>query len=131
MKMNLHDIETHIGKQLKLLRLANKVSQRDLANKMGVTYQQVQKYENGLNKISVSRLWQVCEIFKISPNVLFENILSNTSDVKNADSLIPNKLATSQDMKMIIAFKKIEKSSSRALLIKLCQEMASNSNANE
>lgn len=122
--MDLHEIENHIGKQIKLLRLSRKISQKELAKKMGITYQQVQKYENGLNKISVSRLWQVCEIFEISPNFLFEDILSDEQGAKNAAPLIPNSLATSQDMKLMLAFKKIEDSAKRALMIKLCQAMA-------
>jgi transcriptional regulator with XRE-family HTH domain len=122
--MNLSEIENHIGKQIKLLRLSRKISQKELAKKMGITYQQVQKYENGLNKISVSRLWQVCEIFEISPNFLFEDILSDEQGAKKAAPLIPNSLATSQDMKLMLAFKKIDDSSKRALMIKLCQAMA-------
>lgn len=123
-KMELHEIENHIGKQIKLLRLSRKISQKDLAKKMDITYQQVQKYENGLNKISVSRLWQVCDIFEITPDYLFENILSEDMPVKKKANLIPNTLATSQDMKLMLAFKKIPDNASRALIIKLCQAMA-------
>lgn len=121
--MDLYEIENHIGKQIKLLRLSRKISQKELAKKMGITYQQVQKYENGLNKISVSRLWQVCDIFEVSPNFLFENILDESRKSKKAAPLIPNGLATSQDMKLILAFKKIDDSAKRALMIKLCQAM--------
>lgn len=127
--MNLQDIEMHIGRQIKMLRLARKISQRDLAGRMDITYQQVQKYENGLNKISVSRLWQICEIFEVSPNQLFENVLSTVEDSPKAGTLIPNTLATSQDMKMMMSFQKIQESSNRVLLIKLCQAMAEKSDA--
>ncbi len=124
--MELHEIENHIGKQIKLLRLSRKISQKELAKRMGITYQQVQKYENGLNKISVSRLWQVCDIFDISPNYLFENILDEDVSKAKTANLIPNKLATSQDMKLMLAFKKIDDNANRALIIKLCQAMAGN-----
>jgi len=122
--MDLIDIEKHIGKQMKMLRMANKLSQKQLAEKMDVTYQQIQKYENGLNRTSVSRLWQICNIFSISPNFLFENILDD-SDVKSRKKteLIPNTVATSQDIKMMLAFKSIEETSKRALLIKVCRAL--------
>ena len=107
-----------------MLRLARNISQRDLANRMEVTYQQIQKYENGLNKISVGRLWQICEIFEVAPNQLFENVLSKTQKVRKASALIPNMLASSQDMKMMMAFQKVAEPSNRVLLIKLCQAMA-------
>lgn len=122
--MELDEIERHIGKQMKMLRMANKISQKQLAKTMGVTYQQVQKYENGLNRISVSRLWQICHIFDISPDFLFEGTLgdSRISGKKKAE-LIPNTLATSQDIKMMLAFKNIEETSKRALMIKVCRAM--------
>lgn len=123
--MDLNEIENHIGKQIKMLRLSRKISQKELAKQMGITYQQVQKYENGLNKISVSRLWQVCNIFEISPDYLFESILSEAPRATKAAPLIPNSLATSQDMKLMLAFKKIDDSAKRALMIKVCQAMAS------
>jgi transcriptional regulator with XRE-family HTH domain len=129
--MDLHEIENHIGKQIKLLRLSRKISQKALAKQMGITYQQVQKYENGLNKISVSRLWQICDIFDISPNFLFENILDESQKSKKSKPLIPNSLATSQDMKLMLAFKKIDDSAKRALMIKLCQAMASDEKEDE
>lgn len=119
--MDLEAIEHNIGKQLKMLRIAQKTSQKDLAEKMGITYQQVQKYENGLNRISVSRLWQFCKIFDVSPNYLFESILSEPIDDKSTANLIPNTVATSQDIKMMLAFKNIENSDKRVLIIKLCE----------
>ena len=122
-KMNLNDVENHIGKQIKMLRLSRKITQRDLAEQMSVTYQQIQKYENGLNKISVSRLWQVCEIFQITPDALFEGILTDSEGSHSPGALIPNKVATSQDIKLMLAFKNVESTANRSLIIKLCEAM--------
>jgi len=119
--MDLDAIEHNIGKQLKMLRISQKMSQKTLAEQMNITYQQVQKYENGLNRISVSRLWQFCKIFDVSPNYLFESILSEPIDDKSTSNLIPNTVATSQDIKMMLAFKNIEDSDKRVLMIKLCE----------
>jgi len=122
--MELDDVERHIGKQIKMLRMSQKISQKELAKKMGITYQQVQKYETGLNRISVSRLWQICDIFSITPNVLFDTLL-DTSDTSHAPGdLIPNNVATTQDIKLMLAFKKIEDGENRNLVIKLCEAFA-------
>ncbi len=125
---DLVDIETNIGQQLKMLRIGKKISQKHLASLMGITYQQVQKYENGLNRISVSRLWQYCRIFNISPDFLFEGILAKdmkpSSSMKDAAPLIPNIVATSQDIKLILAFQRIASSQKKALMIKVCEAMA-------
>lgn len=122
--VDLNDIELHIGKQIKMMRMSRKISQKELAKQMGITYQQVQKYENGLNRISVSRLWQVCNIFGVTPDFLYENILEGDDNRQKLGNLIPNKVATSQDIKMMLAFKQIEDSANRALMIKMCKAMA-------
>lgn len=119
--MELDDVERHIGKQIKMLRMAQKMSQKDLAKKMDITYQQVQKYETGLNRISVSRLWQICNIFLITPNFLFENVLDVSEKSHAPGDLIPNNVATSQDIKLMLAFKSIEDGDKRNLMIKLCE----------
>jgi len=123
--MELDDVERHIGKQIKMLRMAQKMSQKDLAKKMGITYQQVQKYETGLNRISVSRLWQICNIFSIAPNFLFENVLETPEKSHAPGELIPNNVATAQDIKLILAFKNIDDGDKRNLMIKLCEAFAS------
>jgi transcriptional regulator with XRE-family HTH domain len=126
-KTNLVDIETNIGQQLKMLRISKKISQKHLAGLMGITYQQVQKYENGLNRISVSRLWQYCRIFNISPDFLFEGILNEDAPILSPDKdvapLIPNIVASSQDIKLMLAFQKIGSSEKKALMIKVCEAM--------
>jgi len=82
MKMKLEDVEKHIGQQIKMLRMSNKMSQKVLAEHLGITYQQVQKYETGMNRISVARIWQFCKIFSVKPDFLFKNLLDlNDEDV--------------------------------------------------
>ncbi len=122
--MELDEIERHIGKQIKMLRMAQKMSQKDLAERMDITYQQVQKYETGLNRISVSRLWQLCNIFSITPDFLFEGLLSSSNKNHALGELIPNNVATSQDIKLMLAFKNIDNGDNRNLMIKLCQAFA-------
>lgn len=121
--MNLETIEKHIGTQIKMLRISKKISQKDLAATMGITYQQVQKYEMGQNRISVARLWQLCKIFEISPNALFESVLDEAAPTK-ANRSIPNQLATSQDIKLMLAFKKIEDGDKRNLVIRMCEALS-------
>lgn len=122
--MDLDKIERHVGTQIKMLRIAQKMSQKDLAQKMGITYQQVQKFESGLNRIAIGRLWQICKIFEISPNYLFDDILANSPKSDKIEDMIPSNLATSQDIKLILAFKKIKDGDTRNLAIKLCEALA-------
>lgn len=122
--MDIDDVERHIGQQLKMLRISNKMSQKSLAEKLGITYQQVQKYEMGMNRISVARVWQFCKIFSVTPDFLFENLLDLDDKNAKAGELIPNTVATSQDIKLMLAFKAIESGDERNLIIKMCQAFA-------
>lgn len=123
--MTLEDVEKNVGTQLKMLRMSRKISQKELARRMDITYQQVQKYEAGLNRISVSRIWQICKIFDITPNFLFENVLDLERLGGEASELIPNKLASSHDVKLMLAFKKIEENDKKNLVIRMCESFAS------
>jgi transcriptional regulator with XRE-family HTH domain len=52
-------LDMHVGNRLRARRLERKMSQEELARRLGVTHRQLQKYEAGLNRISASRLYQV------------------------------------------------------------------------
>lgn len=66
------EFRKNIGERLKKYRLAAKMSQMALAEKIGISYQQLQKYEKGVNNISVYRLQQLSEALKIPISSLLE-----------------------------------------------------------
>ena len=59
-------IDKHVGARLRMRRLMLGMSQSDVADALGLTFQQVQKYEKGSNRISASRLQHLCAILKVS-----------------------------------------------------------------
>ena len=79
-----------------MLRQARGLSQQRVAEAMGLTYQQVQKYEKGLNRISASKLCQLMTYFDVPSSYLFEE-LTPSSDVlgelHNTESVTPNAIA--------------------------------------
>jgi len=66
-----HPTDVWIGKRIKLRRLERKMSQTDLGNALGVAFQQVQKYEQGVNRVSGSRLEAVATILKCDVTYFF------------------------------------------------------------
>ncbi|MBP02471.1 MAG: hypothetical protein CMM25_06655 [Rhodospirillaceae bacterium] len=66
---NLLDI--HLGQRLKTQRQAQKLSQKELGVRIGVTFQQLQKYESGKNRISASRLYAISQILNCSISYFF------------------------------------------------------------
>lgn len=77
------EVDAFVGKQLKALRKLAGYSQTDLANQVGVTFQQIQKYERGTNRIGASRLWSFCKVFEVPPGRFFDGVeayLETTGD---------------------------------------------------
>lgn len=70
------EIEKHVGKKIKLFRNMRGLSQSDVAVKLGITFQQFQKYETGKNRIPISRLMKLASIFGVNMTVFFENTLN-------------------------------------------------------
>lgn len=67
-------IDAHVGRQLRQRRDALKISQATLGLKLGVTFQQIQKYERGANRISASTLWRIAGVLGVGPGYFFEGL---------------------------------------------------------
>ncbi len=78
--MNIINIDMHIGSKIRSRRHILGMSQTDLVDKIGVTFQQVQKYEKGHNKIVASRLLEVSNIMDVSIAYFFENFNNDQND---------------------------------------------------
>ena len=68
------EVDVFVGAQLKSLRKSVGLSQTELANQVGVTFQQIQKYERGTNRIGASRLWSLCQVFDVEPSRFFDGV---------------------------------------------------------
>ena len=71
-----HPVEQHVGAQVRLRRRMLGVSQERLADQLGLTFQQVQKYERGHNRISASKLFQIAEALQTDISHFFRGIAS-------------------------------------------------------
>jgi len=83
-----HEIDVTAGRLLREQRLARGMSQVTLAEACGVSFQQIQKYENGTNRISVSRLVQICKVLSCRPS----DILSRIEDAQPAGEVTSSRL---------------------------------------
>ena len=71
---NTNTIDLHVDKRLRLRRTLLGMSQEQLGDELNITFQQVQKYERGANRISVSRLWEMSQILDVPVNYFFDEI---------------------------------------------------------
>ncbi len=69
-----HPVDKHVGNRLRQLRALRGITQTALADEIGVTFQQVQKYEKGANRISASRLWEITRVLDVPIASFFEGI---------------------------------------------------------
>jgi len=69
-----HLVDIHVGQRLKHLRVLRGLTQTDVAEGLGISFQQVQKYELGRNRISASKLYELGRILAVQPGYFFEGI---------------------------------------------------------
>lgn len=67
-------IDTHVGNRIRLRRSFLRISQEKLGEQLGVTFQQVQKYEKGANRIGAGQLFQIAKFLKVEPGYFFEGL---------------------------------------------------------
>lgn len=75
-----NEVDIHAGKTLRELRRSKNISQEALGKAAGVTFQQIQKYERGSNRMSASRLQQFADVLGVEPAIFFPK----TKKIKNA-----------------------------------------------
>ena len=67
-----HTVDIHVGKKLKRMRILRNFTQTDVAQGLKISFQQVQKYEFGRNRVSASRLFELSHIFNVAPAFFFD-----------------------------------------------------------
>ncbi len=78
--MSIHPVDIHVGKQLRIRRNQLGISQNELAKSVGVTFQQIQKYERGNNRISSSRLYELANVLNCSVDLFFKGLNKESCD---------------------------------------------------
>lgn len=69
-----HPVDAHVGSRVRMRRTLLGLSQQKLGNRLGLTFQQVQKYERGANRIGASRLFEISEILGVPVNFFFDEM---------------------------------------------------------
>src|SRR5271169_4837856 len=127
--INLTD--KHVGSRLRMRRLMLDMSQSTLADALGLTFQQVQKYEKGSNRISASRLQQLSQILQVPVPFFFEgapaasgipHAAKGTADAPSP-AYVTDFLATSDGLSLVKAFVSIEDPKLRRSIVRLVEEV--------
>jgi len=90
-----HPVDVHVGKRIRHRRWMVGVTQQQLAEKVGIKFQQIQKYETGMNRVSASRLWDISEALDVPVNFFFEGLESDVS--QDAGKTLPGDIMADKE----------------------------------
>jgi transcriptional regulator with XRE-family HTH domain len=123
-------IDRHVGSRVRMRRMMLGMSQEKLGDALGLTFQQVQKYEKGANRIGASRLQQISQILQVPVSFFFEGAPSQRSDRVEGFSEAPSPayvsdfLATSDGLALTKAFVRIKDAKLRRRIVDLVEQIA-------
>jgi transcriptional regulator with XRE-family HTH domain len=123
-------IDKHVGSRVRMRRMMLSMSQEKLGDALGLTFQQVQKYEKGTNRIGASRLQQISNILQVPVSFFFEGAPhlpgERHSGVGEAPSpaYVSDFLATSDGLSLTKAFMRIKNSKLRRRIVDLVEQIA-------
>jgi transcriptional regulator with XRE-family HTH domain len=126
-------VDKHVGSRVRMRRMMLGMSQEKLGNNLGLTFQQVQKYEKGTNRIGASRLQQISHILQVSVSFFFEGaptvgigIRAEGMSEAPSPAYVSDFLATSDGLALTKAFMRISDAKLRRRIVDLVEQIALN-----
>jgi transcriptional regulator with XRE-family HTH domain len=129
-KKTPNPIDKHVGSRVRMRRMMVGMSQEKLGDALGLTFQQVQKYEKGTNRIGASRLQQISHILQVPVAFFFEgapNVPGGTEENLNgapSPAYVSDFLATSDGLSLTKSFMRIKDQKLRRRIVDLVEQIA-------
>ena len=115
-------IDVLIGQNIRICRLQRRLSQSELGERIGVSFQQVQKYENGANRVGAGRLTQVANALEVPLLSLFDG--TTTRPNRQPDQLPRALLAKPYSLRLLQGFDNMGSNAARSALLQLVETLA-------
>jgi transcriptional regulator with XRE-family HTH domain len=120
-----NQIDKHIGSRVRARRIMLGMSQERLADALGLTFQQVQKYEKGVNRVGASRLLQIAGILDVNIEFFFEGLPGIQAGGFSGDSLVAEFLTRSESDRLVRGFLRLKDDEARKKVADLVDWLAS------
>jgi transcriptional regulator with XRE-family HTH domain len=125
-------IDKHVGSRVRMRRMMLSMSQEKLGDALGLTFQQVQKYEKGTNRIGASRLQQISHILQVPVSFFFEGAPTTPGSAGHGGGMseapspayVADFLATSDGLSLTKSFMRIKNSKLRRRIVDLVEQIA-------
>jgi transcriptional regulator with XRE-family HTH domain len=127
-------VDKYVGSRIRMRRIMLGMSQEKLGESLGLTFQQIQKYEKGTNRVGASRLQQISEILQVPVSFLFEGgpggmLNANGMNEAVSPAYVSDFLATSEGLALTRAFTRINDSKLRRSIVDLVEQIAAREQA--
>jgi transcriptional regulator with XRE-family HTH domain len=122
-------VDKYVGSRVRMRRIMLGMSQEKLGEALGLTFQQVQKYEKGTNRVGASRLQQISEILQVPVSFLFDGGPSGAANTDgfsegSSPAYVSDFLATSEGLALTRAFTRITDAKMRRSIVDLVEQVA-------
>jgi transcriptional regulator with XRE-family HTH domain len=122
-------VDKYVGSRVRMRRIMLGMSQEKLGEALGLTFQQVQKYEKGTNRVGASRIQQISEILQVPVSFLFEGGPSGIAGGEGfsegtSPAYISDFLATSEGLALTRAFTRITDAKLRRSIVEMVEQIA-------
>ena len=123
MAKQANPIDRHVGTRLRVRRMMLGMSQTDIGDAIGVTFQQMQKYESGVNRIGAGRLHQIAGLLGVPVTFFFDDTPAKAGSLPAKDDPMGG-LATSAGLRLAMAFTRITDAELRRRIVRLVEDLA-------
>ncbi len=122
-------VDAHVGDRIRVRRTLLGMNQEKLGDVLGLTFQQVQKYEKGANRVSASRLFEFAKILNVPASYFFDNVPADSASharrLSDDDKAVPADMPTSREsLKLIQAYYALPSPALRKIVLGLIEALA-------
>ena len=122
-----HSVDIHVGKRVRQRRKMMGITQEKLGETLGLTFQQVQKYERGTNRISASKLFEMAVFLKVPVSYFYEDMIAHPSQprvMESGDSTFEHEHLTSRESReLLLAYYRLPSDKVRRRVMELVRSL--------
>ena len=110
-----HPVDVHVGKRIRHRRWLVGMTQQQLAESVGIKFQQIQKYETGANRVSASRLWDIADALDVEVSFFFEGLENDSGEREETNSVPSDLLGDKEALDLVRSYYAIPENQRRRL----------------
>ena len=110
-----HPVDVHVGKRIRHRRWLVGMTQQQLAERVGIKFQQIQKYETGANRVSASRLWDIADALSVEVSFFFEGLDNDSATSRKTEGVPADLLGDKEALDLVRSYYAIPENQRRRL----------------